>query len=139
MALFNDDYAFNSIIGLGSSVKGDFKVDGSVRIDGDLEGNLDSSATVNIGSNARIRGNITAKNMVVGGIIIGNLCAPESIKLLSTSVVVGDIQTKHLQADMDVIIHGHCISLDDENLYNEAVGRWQDTKAIAAKSILHVE
>ena len=136
MALFNDDYAFNSIIGQGSCVKGDMKVNGSIRIDGDLDGDLESSATVNIGQYARVRGNITAKNIIVGGIIRGNITAPESVKLLSSSAVIGDIQTKRLQAEMDVIIEGHCISLVDDNLYNEASTRWADTKAIVAKSLL---
>ncbi len=136
MAIFNEDISINSIIGKGSSIKGNLKINGFIRVDGDLDGDLETSGNVIVGENARIRGDIIAKSVsVIGGIVYGNIIAPDSVKLLSTSVVIGDIQTHKLQSDEKVILHGHCISLLEQNPYENAVLDWQNKKAIQEKSI----
>ena len=102
MAIFNDESSINSIIGRGSTIRGDMKINGFMSIDGDLDGNLETTGNVIVGRNARINGNITAKSVTVGGIVKGNIVAPESVKLLSTCAVIGDVQTHSLQADENV-------------------------------------
>lgn len=137
MALFsNEDYSINSILGIGSSVKGNIKVNGCMHINGDLDGDLEASGNVIVGSQARIRGNVFAKSITVGGIVLGNIVAPDSITLLSTAAVLGDVQTHHFQSEQNSILNGHCIALSDDNLYNDAVESWQDSQAIASKSLL---
>ena len=136
MALFNDDYSINSILGNGSTIKGNLRINGCIHIDGDLDGNLESSGNVIIGEHARINGSINAKSITIGGVIKGDVIAPEGVHLLSSSIVIGDIQTHHFQADKNVLIHGHCIALSDDSFYNEAVQKWQDKQAITSASIL---
>ena len=136
MALFNDDVSINSIIGRDSLIRGDMKVSASMSVFGDLDGNLEATGNVIVGENARVNGSITAKSIIVSGVVKGNISAVEMVRLLSSSVVIGDIQTHRLQADEKVIIHGHCISLKDPAQYNDAVDSWQDTQAIASRSIL---
>ena len=41
MAFRIDDISINTIIGGGSAIKGNLKINGFVRIDGDIDGNLD--------------------------------------------------------------------------------------------------
>ena len=135
MAIFNDDISINSIIGIGSSIKGDIKINGFTRIDGDLDGNIETSGKVIIGEKARIRGNITARAVTVGGIVSGDIIGWECVHLLSTSAVIGNVQTHRLVADENVFLHGHCISLSDETSYNNAVSEWQNTEDITSKSI----
>lgn len=135
MAVFNDDISINSIIGNGSSIRGDIKINGFMRIDGDLEGNLETTGNVLVGENARIAGNITARSITVGGIIKGNVVAPEQVHLLSSSIVIGDIQTRRFQADENVIVHGHCISLYDETENESASAEWENIKSISQKAI----
>ena len=135
MAVFNDDISINSIIGNGSSIRGDIKINGFMRIDGDLEGNLETTGNVLVGENARIAGNIMARSITVGGIIKGNVVAPEQVHLLSSSIVIGDIQTRRFQADENVIVHGHCISLYDETEYESASAEWENIKSISQKAI----
>ncbi len=136
MALINEDISINSIIGRGSTIKGDMKISGFMRIDGDLDGNLETTGNVIVGEYARINGNITAKSATISGVVKGNIIAPESVHLMSSSSVIGDIQTHRLQADNNVVLHGHCISLKDETAYDDAVNSWQDAQAIASRSIL---
>ncbi len=60
MALRVDDISINTIIGKGSAISGNLKVNGFIRIDGDIDGNLETDGNVIVGALARIRGNLTA-------------------------------------------------------------------------------
>lgn len=133
---FTDNISINSILGSGSSVKGDVKINGFARIDGDIDGNLEASGNIIIGEKARIRGNVTGNSVtVIGGIILGNIVAPEFVKLLSNSAIIGDIQTKRLYSAEDVIIHGHCISIEETSEYERSSSEWENIKAISSMSV----
>lgn len=135
MAL-TDNISINSILGSGSSVKGDVKINGFARIDGDIDGNLETTGNIIIGEKARIRGNVTGRSVtVIGGIVLGNIVAPEFVRLLSTSAIIGDIQTKKLYSEGNVIIHGHCISRVDASDYEKASAEWENEKAISSMSV----
>ncbi|MCI6441755.1 polymer-forming cytoskeletal protein [Treponema sp.] len=135
MAL-TDNISINSILGVGSSIKGDVKINGFARIDGDIDGNLEAAGNIIIGEHARIRGNVTGRSVtIIGGIILGNIVAPEFVRLLSTSAVIGDIQTKRLYSEENAIIHGHCISRVEAADYEKATSDWGNVKAISSMSV----
>ena len=133
MALHIDDISINTIIGNGSAISGDIKVNGFVRIDGDIDGNLETDGNVLIGDKARIRGNVKAKSIIIGGIIIGNIQAQESAKILSGAAVIGDIISHKVQVDDTAILHGHCISIKNEETYADASAQYLQSKAIKDK------
>ncbi len=136
MSLFStEDSSINNLLNKGSFIRGNVRIAGFIRIDGDLDGNLECSGDVVIGEKARVKGNITARAVTIsGGIVCGDIWAPESVHLFSSSVVLGDVQTHSFMADSNVIFNGHCISLKDEASYTSAAERWQNTKAITAKA-----
>ena len=103
MALRIDDISINTILGHGSAITGNIKINGFVRIDGDIDGNLETDGTIIIGENARIRGNVKAKSVIVGGIVLGNIEASQSIKVLATSAVIGDIVSHKVQVEQVVL------------------------------------
>ncbi|MDR1786766.1 MAG: polymer-forming cytoskeletal protein [Spirochaetaceae bacterium] len=120
MALSLEDFSINTIVGQGSSVSGNVSIAGFVRIDGDIDGNLETSGKIILGEKARVRGNITARSAVIGGIVEGDILAPEGVQLFSTSIVVGDIVTKRIEVAEQVIFHGHCIALRNEGAFEAA-------------------
>ena len=136
MALRTDDISINTIIGKGSAISGNMKVNGFIRIDGDIDGSLETDGNVIVGENARIRGDLTAKSVIIGGIIKGNIKATESVKILSDAAVIGDVLSHKVQIDGSAIIHGHCISIRDDKEYNSASGEYLQSKAIKEKVIL---
>ncbi|MBQ9621868.1 MAG: polymer-forming cytoskeletal protein [Treponema sp.] len=135
MAFLTDDISINTIIGLGSAVSGDVHANGFIRVDGDIDGNLESTGNIIIGDKARINGSITALSTVVGGIVLGDIYAPNGIKLLSSSAVIGDISTKKLEIEENVIFHGHCIALKNEEEFNQAAERYSNERTIRSKAI----
>jgi len=133
MALRIDDISINTIIGNGSAISGNVKVNGFVRVDGDIDGNLETDGNVIIGENARIRGNLKAKSVIVGGIIIGDIFANESVKLLTNSAVLGDILAHKIQIDDLAIYNGHCIAIKNNEQYEEVSKAYLQSKAIKEK------
>ena len=136
MALRTDDISINTIIGKGSAISGNMKVNGFIRVDGDIDGSLETDGNVIVGENARIRGDLTAKSVIIGGIIKGNIKAAESVKVLAEAAVIGDIISRKVQVDGSAVIHGHCISIKDEAEYTRASGEYLQSKAIKEKVIL---
>ena len=136
MALRVDDISINTIIGKGSAISGNMKVNGFIRVDGDIDGSLETDGNVIVGENARIRGDLTAKSVIIGGIIKGNVKANESVKLLAEAAVIGDVISRKVQVDGSAIIHGHCISIKDETEYNKTAGEYLQSKAIKNKASL---
>ena len=133
MALRVDDISINTILGSGSFITGNLKVNGFVRIDGDIDGNLETDGNIIIGENARIRGNIKANSVTVGGVIIGDIQAADSVRLLSTSIVRGDIISHKVQIEDTAFCHGHCISIRNEENYNKISQAFLQEKAIKEK------
>ena len=136
MALRTDDISINTIIGKGSAISGNMKVNGFIRIDGDIDGSLETDGNVIVGENARIRGDLTAKSVIFGGIIKGNIKANESVKILAEAAVIGDVISRKVQVDGSAIIHGHCISIKDEAEFGKTSGEYLQSKAIKEKVIL---
>lgn len=134
MAFRSDDISINTLIGNGSFVHGDLRVNGFIRIDGDIDGDLETDGTVIISEKARLHGNLKAKSAIIGGIILGDVTAKEGVKLLSSAAVIGNIITKKVQMEDDVIFHGHCISISDEERYEAEVEKFLQQKAILEKA-----
>lgn len=136
MALRTDDISINTIIGKGSAISGNMKVNGFIRVDGDIDGCLETDGNVIVGENARIRGDLTARSVIFGGIIKGNIKSSDSVKILAEAAVIGDVISRKVQVDGSAIIHGHCISIKDEAEYGKVSGEYLQSKAIKEKVIL---
>jgi Integral membrane protein CcmA involved in cell shape determination len=136
MALRSDDISINTIIGDGSSVTGNLHVNGFIRVDGDIDGNLETDGSIIIGEKARLRGNVKAKSVIIGGIVLGDIIAREGVTLLSSSAVVGDIISRKVQMEDSVVFHGYCISLENEEKFASESERFLQAKAIRNKASL---
>lgn len=81
-----------SLNGGGSgSVYPAIRVAGSLHISGDVRANVSAEGSVVVSGEARIRGNVTSDIVIVGGIVIGDITASETVTLLSGSVVLGNV------------------------------------------------
>jgi cytoskeletal protein CcmA (bactofilin family) len=103
-----NDNVVNSLIGKDSDFKGEFKVNGLLRIDGRFEGVIETDAKVLIGETGEAITDIKARIIVVGGYVRGNLFATERITFLSTGRVEGNIVTPSLIMEDGVDFKGNC-------------------------------
>ena len=134
MASFTDDISFNTMVGPGAFITGDLKLEGFTRVDGDIYGNLETTGKLIIGENARVRGSLTAKSVIVIGIVEGDILAPEGVHLFSSAVVLGDVISRKIKAEEKVVIEGYCISIENPQEFEEAKKRWLDMRAISNKN-----
>ena len=103
-----------TLIGNGTTFKGDIIASKSLRIDGVLIGNIKESENVIIGETAQIKGNISANYVVVDGTVEGNITANDSIELLNKSKVIGDLTTTILSINEGAKFKGKSLMIEKE-------------------------
>jgi len=104
-----EDNIVNSIIGEGSEFKGEFNINGLLRIDGKFKGTIQTEGKVLIGKTGEAVTDVRARVVVIGGLVRGNIFAGERVLLLSTGHVTGNIITPSLVMEDGVIFEGNCI------------------------------
>jgi cytoskeletal protein CcmA (bactofilin family) len=103
-----DDGKDLNLIGHGTTIEGKVRSQGSVRVDGRIVGEISAYEGVSIGGSGEVDGNVTAKNITVGGKVRGNLNAQEKLVFLSQAVVQGDIRASRLVVDEGAMFDGKC-------------------------------
>lgn len=97
-----------SIIAAGTTVKGDISSTGDIRIDGNLQGNVQSTAKVVIGSNGVVDGDISGQQADIMGRINGTIKVKELLQLKGGSNVTGNIYAAKLQIETSANFNGQC-------------------------------
>jgi len=95
-------------LGQGSRVEGKLTFEGSVRIDGQVEGEISAQDTVIIGEGAELTAQIHANTVVVHGRINGDITARKRVELKAPASVSGNISTPSLVIHEGVVFEGHC-------------------------------
>jgi cytoskeletal protein CcmA (bactofilin family) len=118
------DFSINTIIGPNTSLKGDIESAGFTRIDGSIIGNVTSKGRGVVGDRARMKSHISGTAVTVGGVVYGNIIASQSLVILSSALVIGDIITRRIQADDGCVIHGRVFVCPDEESWLRVVGEY---------------
>ena len=84
-----------SFIGANSTFKGDIDTKGTLRVDGIVEGNIAADWVV-LGEKSHVKGDITARGIVVGGRVDGNVKAKEIVEIKNKGQLFGEIFTGKL-------------------------------------------
>jgi cytoskeletal protein CcmA (bactofilin family) len=85
-----------SIISSGMRITGDLECPGVVKVDGHIDGSVTGARQVLLGRGGAVHGNVTADEVVIGGVVDGAIMAAERLELQGTAVVNGDIETKSI-------------------------------------------
>jgi cytoskeletal protein CcmA (bactofilin family) len=94
-------------IGKSVFIKGELSGSEDIYVDGQVEGNIQLSGNnLTIGPNGRVKANISAKNVTVGGTLDGNITASERTELRKTAVANGDVQTKRIAIEEGAFFKG---------------------------------
>ena len=97
-----------NIIASGTSIKGDLRTDGVIRLNGSLEGNLETQAKLVLGQNGRVTGEVKCRNADIEGSINGTIQVHELLTLKKSANIQGDIITKQLSVEPGAIFTGTC-------------------------------
>jgi cytoskeletal protein CcmA (bactofilin family) len=83
----------------GVSIKGTVKFQKELLIDCEVDGKIDSNGRLTVGKQARIRGDIKTRSVIVDGTVNGNIMAEERCELRAGCSVNGDIEAPRLVVD----------------------------------------
>ena len=103
-----DDKVSNKLTTLScqSLIKGDCSIDGDMRIDGIVEGNIQCTGKIVIGPEGRIHGNLSCTHACLHGTIIGDAYIKEELTLKANCVMQGNIYTSKLEIESQAKFNG---------------------------------
>ncbi len=95
-----------SIIGPGMKVVGDCTSDGTIRVEGSVEGSVRAGKAVVVGKNGFVDGDIVTQDAVVSGRVRGTLTAESRVELQSTCQIEGQVVARRMQLEEGGILNG---------------------------------
>ncbi len=117
----------------GADFKGVVNFDGTVRIDGRLEGEIHTTGTLIVGEHAVVKGIISAGTLMTSGKINGTVTASDRIQILKPGMLIGDVRTPTISIEDGAHFHGMCdmgahkwveeTTVPDKNVHDLAMHR----------------
>lgn len=103
-----------SLIGPGMNIAGDLSTDGTVRVEGRIEGTVRAGKTVIIGKGGEVVGDVVTQDAVIGGRVRGTVVAESRLELQATCDIEGHIRTRtqHLKLEEGARFNGQIQMLD---------------------------
>ena len=95
-----------SIIGPGMRVVGDCQTEGTLRIEGSVEGTVRAGKAVVLGKDGVVDGDIATQDAVIGGRVTGSIVAESRLELQATCVVEGKVQARRIKLDEGGTVNG---------------------------------
>ncbi len=89
-------------------IEGELKSNGNIRIDGIISGKVQTSADLIIGSSAQIDADLMAANAVIGGVVKGNVTVKNSLLIMETGKILGNVSCTSLGIREGAYFSGNC-------------------------------
>lgn len=97
-----------NMIGPGTKIVGNIETNGDIRIDGNIEGNINSKGKVVVGNNGFVKGEVICSNAEISGTVHGKMAITELLSLKASSKVSGDIKSGKLSIEPGALFTGTC-------------------------------
>ena len=108
----DEPQAPNTTVGVGSSVRGTLMVSGTLRIDGEFEGDILNCERLEIGEHGLMRADVEVKEALIQGRVIGNVRALGILEMKNGARVEGDVAAISVVMEPGVYFSGRCTMLD---------------------------
>lgn len=95
-----------SIIGPGMTIKGDCETDGTIRVEGTVEGSIRAGKAVVIGKQGCVKGDVETQDAVISGRVEGTLTAGSRLELQATCHIEGEVFTRRMQLEEGAVLNG---------------------------------
>jgi cytoskeletal protein CcmA (bactofilin family) len=95
-----------NVVGRSCVVRGDLCGEGAFRVDGTIQGSVESKAAVVIGETGAVTGNVRAVDVLVAGKIHGNVTCSGHLDILSTGGIEGEIDAESLRVETGGVFSG---------------------------------
>jgi cytoskeletal protein CcmA (bactofilin family) len=130
-----------TLLAKGVLLTGEIHVEGTVRIDGRLDGKLQTKGQVIVGEDGLVEGTITAGTLICSGRIKATVTVTERVQLLKTAMLIGEVHTPVLIMEEGAKIQGvtdmGVAAWSDE--LSKVSGSVRDLSAHRAKQVVGLE
>lgn len=105
-----------SIIGPGMRITGDLVTEGTVRVEGRIEGTVRAGKAVVVGKEGEVVGDVHTQDAVIGGRVQGTVIAESRLELQATARIEGQISARaqHLVLEEGCRFNGQVQMLGEE-------------------------
>ncbi|WAA12259.1 bactofilin family protein [Fervidibacillus halotolerans] len=124
-----DERSIETIISKETVIEGKITLPSSLRIDGKILGEIESSGDVYIGKGAHVEPTVRAKNIIVAGEVKGDVHATEKIRIEATGKLNGTISARGIIIEDGGIFNGSSTIVEAE----ETVGLKSKNKLVNKK------
>jgi len=94
-------------ISQGIKIRGDVVGKEDLFVDGQVDGKLDlGTGSVTVGPNAKIKADISAREVIIRGRVDGKVSGKERVQLWNTAHVEGEVQTERLAIEDGALFRG---------------------------------
>ena len=107
-------------IATGTVLKGIIEVEGSLRVDGVIEGDVTCHKMVVIGPQGTVTGNITSVSAVLQGTLKGDIHVTDLLTLKAGCLMNSDIYTCKLEIEPQARFNGTCNTIEEQQLQTKA-------------------
>ena len=104
-----------TLIGEQCSIIGSLNVNGLIKIDGSIDGDIICEDDIILGESGHIKGNTVCNNAYINGILHGNISCKNTLTIESCGKVKGDISVKKLMISEGGILDGKCTMIGYED------------------------
>jgi cytoskeletal protein CcmA (bactofilin family) len=92
----------------GSKISGKLSFDGPIRIDGNVDGEINAKDNLTIGESAVVTAQIKAASIIVAGKVSGDIIAAQRIEIRPSAKVLGNLTSPVLVVHEGALFEGHC-------------------------------
>ncbi len=103
----SNDYP-DTVVSAGMRIEGELKSGGNIKIDGIISGKVHTSQDLEVGPNAQIEADLIANNAVIAGTVKGNITVKNSLQILETGKILGNISCSALGIHQGAYFNGAC-------------------------------
>ncbi|MDT8377030.1 MAG: polymer-forming cytoskeletal protein [Mariprofundaceae bacterium] len=106
----------DTLIGVHSSFTGELSFEGAVRVDGRFEGNVRSTkdGTLIISKGAEVSGEVNVPNLILHGLIKGNVHSCNTLKVGETGCIIGDVEYRVITLAEGGAVNGRCSRISEK-------------------------
>jgi cytoskeletal protein CcmA (bactofilin family) len=128
----------SSVVSTGSSWQGSLKVEGSVRVEGKLSGEVDAGELVFVAETAEVDAELRAATVVIAGRFKGKVQSRERLEIMPTGKVSAELTTKSLVVHDGAFVEGQVHMSEKSDLSKEnkdkAIDKGVEVLRAAAKT-----
>lgn len=95
-----------TIIGAETRISGEVRGDEDLIVRGRIDGKVQLSQTLTVDKGGVVQADVDVRSLVVSGTLVGSIVASESVKLLSTARVVGDLAAPRVTMELGAAYRG---------------------------------